>query len=372
MFPFIPPELVIPIIEQAYHLPDGTADIATLSACSLVCQSWRVLSQRLLLSRSTMRVRGNEGDDLKRLTLPQCLSSGSTGLHIRALDVSISTRRDSLVGPQSTSSLYPEGLAVALSFCPRIYHLSINITLHSFHPDILERLSALSLSIQALDVSTGSVTSPVVYQLLALWPSIKYLRLRTELIAPLPSTRPAFSLYELSLHRSVRRAVLEWLIPPSNQERRNDRTCLRILDFWDSPNEDVRDIIFAHAPDVRSLRLSHPLPASFMDPFVGLQEFVLRTVPDLLPMRPLPRSIEHLRFHNFFTPSFAHSLVHAIATISSLPNVKLVTVNQPITEREDFGDLARACKDKIAELRVDPKILFLVRLTHERSAYQAD
>lgn len=365
MVPFIPPELVIPIVEEMYHLPDGTADIHTLSACSLVCQSWRVHSQRLLLSRATMRICGPPDDGQRSLTLHQCLSTGSLGSYIRALDLSITTRRGSLGSfvPQATSALSPDEFVSAVEFCPHLYHLSLNINaMHSFDADAVERLSSLSLTIRALDVSFGSVTSPVVYQLLAIWPSIQSLRLRTEMIAPLPSVRPDFSLYELSLHRSVRRGVLEWLIPPPDAPYPSHRTPLRILDFWDTPNEDSRDIIFAHATNVRSLRLTYPPPAGFMDSFNGIQEFVLRTTPDLLPLRPLPSSIEHLHFHNFSSPSFAHSLVHTTSCIRSLPNVTLVTVNKPIAEREDFGNLVRVCEDRGIEIRVDPKFYYLVKI----------
>ncbi|KAA1476543.1 hypothetical protein DENSPDRAFT_807353 [Dentipellis sp. KUC8613] len=345
MVPHLPNEIIFRILECAYHLPDGRRDVKTIGACAAVCRQWTPIAQELQFH--TKAIGRNEtyttDEELALLNGPSRLGDYIRDLHVH-VGLGAHTTNFDLGPPITQGALDVRSFVGVLARCPRLYQLKLVLDVHHFSADELALLAALPVNIRALDLACASVTSTALYQLFALWPHIHTLCLRTELIAPTPATRPDFSLYELCLIRSVRPPVLQWLLPPLEESRAPD---LRILDFWDVPHDYPRDLITQYAPHVRSLRLASDRPAELITPFTALEEFVLRTIPDLLPLPPLPHSVHHIRFHTLRSPpSPLQTFKHAIATMKALPDLERVTVSKTVADRQDFGDFLKACDEK--------------------------
>ncbi|TFY76848.1 hypothetical protein EWM64_g7161, partial [Hericium alpestre] len=342
----LPVELTMKIIELVYHLPDGRPDVQMLSACSLVCKQWFGLARPLLYRylavgdfTSPERIRHLPFD--KAIVLLR--GPGNLGTCVRSIRMHI----------DASGACFTEFITI-LSHCPRVYRLDLEVTLHWFTSRELEQIAALPVRIRALELTMGSPASPVLYQLLKVWPSIQFLYINTEVIAAPPLYSPSFTLYELSTRRSLPVQVFRWLLPPLQDGKHTPD--LRVLDCWDPPSDEISHVIAEYAPHVRSLRLVHPPKHDFLDDFTALEEFTLRSVPDLFPLPPLPQTVQHLHVHSFIVPTgtFLQSLRYVIDAIKALPRLRFVTVNQPIAQRHDFGDLVRACEEQAVEMVVDP------------------
>ena len=121
-----------------------------------------------------------------------------------------------------------------------------------FEPSILDWLSSLALPIEVLDLKYSKpLESPVAYDLVRLWPTIRALRVHTDYGMPLPE-RPSTRLRELRLPITSLAAVIEWFLPPIP---RQDRSDLRVLELYEIP-EDGHGLLSAYAPNVSSLTLS--------------------------------------------------------------------------------------------------------------------
>ncbi|KAK0244022.1 hypothetical protein EDD85DRAFT_1017779 [Armillaria nabsnona] len=191
------------ILESLYYRTDKWTrepDYATLAACSLTVtqRSWYLPAQRLLFRHIPKGVRPIRLFD-----------------DIRILDMIL------------TPEFIPE-LAFLLTHCARLYELGLSaqgvFTLPPFMP---------TANIRALHLVECSVQSPILYDLLALFPTVRFLTVDTEIVAPPPSiATPAPTLYELALKRSLRADILTWILA-------NSVGPLRILELMLSCQEHI-------------------------------------------------------------------------------------------------------------------------------------
>ncbi|KAJ3480738.1 hypothetical protein NLI96_g8136 [Meripilus lineatus] len=225
----LPLELVYRILHNTYFVEEGVKDSSTLSACSLVSPSWTGEAQRLL--HHSIRVASCPS--FRPHDIP--LRIGSL---VRSLEVSV-----------GYSEIPVGDFVTLLAHCPHVYELHLRITEHELDDVTLDLLSntPTPLRIVALNLQYCGVQSPILFQLLFLWPTIEFLRLGTEIAASPPFKTPTFRLYELTLLRNPPVATLLWLLS-------NSVGHLRILDFRDPPGHKFELLFDQHGPHLHSLR----------------------------------------------------------------------------------------------------------------------
>ncbi|KAK0441566.1 hypothetical protein EV421DRAFT_1904605 [Armillaria borealis] len=297
----LPPELVLIIFESLYYRTDKWTrepDYATLAACSLTQRSWYLPAQRLLFRHIPKGVRPVHLFD-----------------DIRILDM--------ILTPESISDL-----AFLLTNCPRLYELG--------------------LSAQGRPV-------PILYDLLALFPTVCFLTVGTEIVAPPPSTAtPAPALYELALKRSLGADILTWILA-------NSVGSLRILELMDLPSADMKDVLRPHGPYLHSLRIFRfsYITASILRSCVNLKEFVLSSLPVMgPPLVKLPESIKHFSLTN------SHSLSTEwgpfLPLIVLLP-LKTFTCDKCSKSQPGFDTIERLCRTHGVTLFADTSNVWPVR-----------
>ncbi|PBK97444.1 hypothetical protein ARMGADRAFT_922102 [Armillaria gallica] len=301
----LPPELVQVIFESLYYRTEKWTrepDYATLAACSRTQRSWYLPAQRLLFRHIPKGVR------------PVCLFDD-----IRILDI--------ILTPESIPDL-----AFLLVNCPRLYELGLSAQgVFTLPP------SVPSANIHALRLIECSIQSPILYDLLALFPTVRFLTVGTEIVAPPPSSAtPAPALYELALKRSLRADILTWILA-------NSLGSLRILELMDLPSADMKDVLHPHGPYIHSLRIfrfSHTA-ASILRSCVNLKEFVLSSLPVMGPsLDNLPRSIEHF---NLISHALSTPWSPFIPLIVLLP-LKTFTCDKGSRSQPGFEAIERLCR----------------------------
>jgi len=218
-----------------------------------------------------------------------------------------------------------------------------------FEPSILDWLSSLALPIEVLDLKYSKpLESPVAYDLVRLWPTIRALRVRTDYGMPLPE-RPSTRLRELRLPITSLAAVIEWFLPPIP---RQDRSDLRVLELYEIP-EDGHGLLSAYAPNVSSLTLSRQPATDLADLFTNLEEFVIAGPFWSSPLPTLPKTLMHIRLqvHAFISDSILPSIT---AAVQSLGNLRALTVEEALTTDKHYPTLQEACKGNGVEILVNP------------------
>ncbi|KAG9308466.1 hypothetical protein JVU11DRAFT_11808 [Chiua virens] len=355
----LPPELVFAILEHVYYTPTGSPDHALLANCSLVCTLWSVPAQSLLF-RKTTRLQAPTILSFQTALRSSASRGNPMGDAVRSLDIS--------VWGILNDKCQPEVFTEVLQSCPRVYELTLSVFgLHEFDQFALAKLKHAGQGIRALNLLDCGVQSPVLFQLLGIWPHIRFLKIGTEIAAwpwRHPAETPVFrqlkgnagndtaqrppacvSLYDLSLSRIPQPAVLAWLLGSS-------ASTLRILDLRDFPGIEGREILTAHAPHLRSLRLLHfsTESAAFLRQCIRLEELVIYTIPIFVPLASaIPQTIEHLSFRN---PRHASrsTLNPILDTIEVLPKLRMVTCDEDSQGLRDFALLKTRCEERGVEV----------------------
>ncbi|OSX59898.1 hypothetical protein POSPLADRAFT_1035402 [Postia placenta MAD-698-R-SB12] len=350
--PDLPAELISAIIEQLYYDEDGNPDRRALYACSLVSASWTGPAQRLLFH--TARLHGPHALAFLHAIHPARPSGTRLGEHVRRLEVRIGTGpgSGSPTSPDATS-LRPTEFLTLLDHCPRLYELILRAyNVHAFEEPLTRALGALASDpartpLRALSLLRAGVQSPLLYQLLAVFPSVRFLRLGSEMAAPLPKSPASVALTELVLYRLPSPRILSWLLASS-------LSTLAILDLRDAPDVQLTEILAPHGPRLRSLRLLryNARGAALIRLCPALEELVLFQLSTFLPLANLPQTLEHLSFRDFSWTSNP-SLQTIIAAIETLPRLRLLTCDANAKQHDDFPALRRKCEKKGVALRTD-------------------
>jgi len=367
----LPPELVFVILEHAYYTPAGSPDYALLANCSLVCTSWSIPAQSLLFHKTT-KLQSHAIASFHAALTTSAVRGKPVGHAVRSLDIHVG-------GLFNGSACEPGDFAQMLQACPRLYELSLSTyALHEFDKFVLAKLKDSGQGIRSLNLRHCGVQSPVLFQLLGIWPRIQFLKIGTEIAAwpwrqptttpvlrqpqpglngdPLSQLPPAHvSLYDLHLSRIPQQPVLTWLLGSSTSS-------LRILDLHEVPGISGRQTLGVHAPHLRSLRLLHFShdSAAFLRQCTHLEELILYNLPVLVPLAPeLPLSIEHLSFRNP-THTFRHMLRPILDAIEVLPTLRVVTCDKNTEGLRDFEALRSKCAEKGVEVVISEVPIWVV------------
>ncbi|KAJ7784560.1 hypothetical protein B0H16DRAFT_1402542 [Mycena metata] len=333
----VPEELICLILAQVYREnPFFPPDYSTLLSCALVNSQWRGPAQTLLFRRVTLEAAsafGQFADTTKNRALLT---------HVRTLAIALESPVTTLVS--------------ILGHCPQLYELSISARgLFSLGPQGISRIAAVvrdaSISVRSLHLIDASVQSPVLYELLDLFPTVEFLFLGVEIASAPPASAPAsFHLYELTLQRTPSSEVLAWLLSTSG-------TSLRILELRDLPSPNTYLDLATCCPHLQSLRLmrynSHS--GAILRQCTNLLELVLLNVPMFTALRELPLTLEHFEVAiQTYTASVDLGLV--ISAVNSLPRLRILTF---IGDSEQIPLLQSTCDAKHVTLHATPRKLWI-------------
>ncbi|KAG2120533.1 uncharacterized protein F5147DRAFT_2690 [Suillus discolor] len=356
---FVPPELVLCILEHGYYTSLRNPNYTLLKAAALVCKTWSGPAQTLLFRCATKLEQHNI--PIFRAALLSSPGRGKAlGECVRILEISI--------GETSKGGCSADDFVILLQACPQLYELALSITgLHEFEEEILKKLGDVGRKLKALTLVQCGLQSPILFQLLKIWNNIQFLKIEKEIAAwpwRTPTTpvlrmntdadelahRPGAEvcLYELALSRFPTPDVLTWLLESSTDS-------LRILELRDIPGPTHRSILSLHAPRLRSLRLGYYniYSAALLRMCTALEELVIYHVPTHFPLAPdLPPTIEHLSFRN---PNhvYRNTLQPIIEAVDALPSLKVLTCDKNAEQLVgDYEILKAKCRMKGAEVVV--------------------
>ncbi len=240
----------------------------------------------------------------------------------------------------------PQLLVQLVCRCHRLYDVTLRILgvdeLDGFTLEGLRQAHAASMPtpIRSLSLMMCGVQSPLLYQLLSVWPTIKFLRLGAELAAPLPPQPAQVELYELVLHRTLPPRVMEWLLGSSANS-------LRIFDCNAAPSTDYNRLIAQFSEGLLSLRLfRHTIhSAALIQRCPNLREIVISQLSSFLPIGELPMTLEHLSFRSFSTIATI-PLTPIISAVDKLPRLRLLTCDKLTEQNPYFPVLREKCTKK--------------------------
>ena len=324
------------LFEQIYYDINGLPDRQTLRACALVCSTWSLSAQQLLFH--DIRVPDDE-DRFKSFSAALYASSERGRMllsFVRRAEVVIATGR-----PNEWD------LVDLINHCHHLYELRLRVTgVHMFKSATLEALSSVqvierSTPIRALALLSCGIQSPIIYQLLAIWPTIRFLRLGTELAASPPcDVSTTAQLYELVLHRIPCIEGMEWLLSASQGS-------LRILECNTAPSAKYDRILAVHAEQLQSLRLFRHTPrsAALIRQCTHLREVMFTHLSDFLPLGELPETLEHITFR--YLPGVATVVPWSmVAAIDKLPRLRLVSCDASAWQAANYPALLEKCSEK--------------------------
>ncbi|KAN0126512.1 hypothetical protein V8E52_000152 [Russula decolorans] len=360
--PTLPLEIIHKIISETCELPLRREDWQLLRACAIVCKSWLPFARSLLYHSLTIentridvsRTSGTLGPAV--LLQRSHLLTFTRSLTVRVIDEFTASRP---IFAHDGPSRHLECVSIPdflslLAHTPRLRSLCLFVFWSrgnkcSFESLILDWLSSLALSIEVLDLRYGKpMDSPLVYDLVRLWPAIRALRVRTDYDMSLPE-RPNIRLHELRLPITSLATVIEWFLPfPSH----NDRSNLRILELYEIP-DGGGTLLSAHGPNITSLTLTRQPASGLADLFTGLEEFVIAGPFWSSPLPTLPKTLMHIRLqvHAFMSDS----VLPAITTeVLSLSNLRLVSVEEALTTDKHYPSLQEVCTTHGVEILVNP------------------
>ncbi|KAG1731625.1 uncharacterized protein EDB91DRAFT_1058584 [Suillus paluster] len=354
---FVPPELILCILEHGYYTSLGTPNYTLLKAGALVCKTWSGPAQSLLFRR-VQNLEARNTITFHAALLSSAIRGKSLGDCVRALEVSI--------GWDGGCSL--DDFVRLLQACPHLYELGLSIYgIHEFEEEILKKLGDAGRRLKALQLARCGLQSPILFQLLKTWNNIQFLNIGNE-IAAWPwrtattpvlrrntdagelAQRPSAEvcLYDLALSRFPTPEVLTWLLASSTDS-------LRILELRDIPGPTQRNILSLHAPRLRSLRLAHYNihSAALLRMCTALEELVLYHVPTHFPLVPdLPPTIEHLSFRNP-NHTYRNTLQPIITAVDALPKLRVLTCDRNAEQLVvDYEILKAKCRMKGAKVIV--------------------
>ncbi|KAI0253689.1 hypothetical protein BJV78DRAFT_161078 [Lactifluus subvellereus] len=291
--PSLPQELVEMIFTWARLEPHKEiADFKTLAASSRVCKAWQAPAQGLLFRDIPISLCHRH----RSLLIRTLSDRPDLGRHIRSFGMEITSPpvpwgRNP---PKSSSKRYRRTVADFISIlthAPNLTRLSIDIDGEFDVADVSKFWSINLHHIQVLNWE-GRPTSSALYLFLALWPSIRYLRIDNLFLDPLPEDRRPLSLRSLSMRDELSENFMTWLLPTPT----DDGEPLRELHLeCGLPSYGTLKDLQAHAHNLHVLTMDKIPPQSFLDALTVLKEFTFCELPRA-PLQ-LPRSVQQVRCH---------------------------------------------------------------------------
>lgn len=355
----LPLELVDMILSWALEPQEVSK---TLVTCSHVCKAWKARTQALLYRDVPISLCHRRLSLLAR-ALTQ---SPHLGRHIRSFGIEIiyppapwgrNSRKESF----SRFRLVVADFIVILTHAPNLSRLTIDIDGELNSADVSKLTSINLRHLHTLNWE-GRPTS---YSLLALWPSIRYLRIDNPYPDPPPEDRRPASLRSLCVGYELSESFMTWLIPTGDEQP------LRELHFESPLSFRALMDVLPHAPTLHILTVDNFPPQILLDALTVLSELAFCELPSA-PVH-FPRSVQRVRYqpkeprrlhHNYtFDPAdrrpvwqqdeeFESRIVgHLITALRDLPNLTLVGATDQ-TREAALATLEKFCRDKNVELDV--------------------
>ncbi|KAF7792623.1 hypothetical protein EIP86_003720 [Pleurotus ostreatoroseus] len=329
-------ELIQSVLEMLYYDEKMRPNYPALTSAALVCRAWRNPAQQLLFRN----VELSTPLDLKHLGYFLSVTSPSCP---RGLDLASLVRQVDLI---LTYTQDPQILVQLVSRCHRLYDVTLRVVgVHALDDDTLEGLrqahtASMPTPIRSLSLMMCGVQSPLLYQLLSVWPTIRFPRLGAELAAPLPAQPTQVQLYELILHRTLPPRVMEWLL-------RSSVNSLRIFDCHAAPSTEYDPLVAQFSENLLSLRLFRHMQRSMalIRRCPNLRELVITQLSSFLPLGELPMTLEHLSFRSLSTVTTI-PLTPIISAVDKLPRLRLLTCDASTEQNPDFAVLREKCEKK--------------------------
>ena len=362
----LPLELVDMILGCARLEPEEVSK--TLMACSHVCKAWKARSQALLFRDVPISLCHRRLSVLAR-ALSQ---SPELGRHIRSFGIEITNHvvswgRNSCREPSAGFRLVVSDFIVILTHATNLARLTIDIDGEFGSADIAKLNSINLRHLHTLNWE-GRPTSSVLYSLLALWPSIRYLLINELYLDPPPEHQRPTSLCSLRLGCELSESFMMWLVPTDDEQP------LRELHFENHlPSQAVKGVLL-HASTLHILTLDNFPPQSLLDALTVLKELTFCDLPSAPVL--LPRSVQRVRYEfcerwaqystiGLFDPlpirlrdeevesssQSVDKMDHLIAALMDLPKLTLVGATLP-TPKEVLARLEKFCLEKKVELDV--------------------
>jgi hypothetical protein len=288
----LPLELIDMIFTWARLGPrKDTADLRTLLASCRVCKAWLAPAQALLFRDIPIFLCHR-----RRSLLIRSLSDRpDLGRHIRSFGMEITSPPvpwGRVRVPKERSKRFRRMVSdfiTILTHAPNLIRLGIDIDGEFDATDVSKLLSINLRHIEVLNWE-GRPTSSALYLLLALWPSIRYLRIDNLYLDPLPEDPRPPSLRSLCVRDDISEGFMMWLLPTDDEEPlRELHVEGRLLSY-----RALRDVQpYAHTLHV--LTVERIPPQSFLDVLIALKELTFCELPRM--SLDLPRSILRVIYH---------------------------------------------------------------------------
>lgn len=268
-----------------------SADLGTLLASCRVCKAWLAPAQALLFRDIPISLC-----HLKRSLLIGSISDRpDLGRHIRSFGMEITSPpvpwgRDR--APKERSKRYRRMISdfiAILTHAPNLTRLSIDI---DGEFDAMDISSLLSVNLRHIEVLNweGRPTSSALYVLLALWPSIRHLRIDSLYLDPLPEDFRPPSLRSLCVRDNISEGFMRWLLPTDDEEPLRELRVESSLPSW-----RVLKDVQPHAHTLHVLTVDQIPPQSFLDALIALKELTFCELPRA--SLDLPRSVLRVMYH---------------------------------------------------------------------------
>ncbi|KAJ3920454.1 hypothetical protein F5877DRAFT_77104 [Lentinula edodes] len=362
----LPVEIIFAILEHVYYRGNSgrpalilsrEPDHKTLSACSLISSTWLAPSRTLLYNHITEYAAPRLMNALKR-----CRREGWNALmkYVRILDLSLVYQYD--MGSSNSyqpaakdwSDITQYEFELFMNYCSNLYELRIGASgIISLQP-ILTKLRTSTpplypTCLRALHISRCSVQSPILYELLGFFPTVKFLTVEVE-IAVHPPTNAAskFQLYELSMYRTLPYEISSWLLS-------NSRDSLRIVELRDLPSVRVSKLLQEYGPRLHSFRtMKYNIhTAMILRSCTNLRELIFLGLPSVptLSVRELPPTLEHFSLvHRQSEPSVG--IADVLMLVRTLPNLKLLDSDEKLKYDSQFELLEEICTKKGIDIKI--------------------
>ena len=383
------PEILFHILEYGYYIPPGprrnippgTPNYKHLKACALVCRAWSGPAQSLLF-RSVLWLRDRNIYVFHAALLSSAARGRALGGCVQTLDMTISPVSQSSLAIHrklnipacNTQGCSPLVAVALLQACPHIHELVLDFHRADLDQETLEKLKVAGRRLERLSLACyGWQPLIIPFDLLRIWPNIRFLKIRSGLSSPWRHTGTSLmpqsasdtkeladksvtqiSLYHLTLTVPIEPDALAWLLASSV-----DSLC--ILDLPVPLYLEERNFLARHVPQLHSLcslRLSRydNDTITLLRLCTSLEELVFRRfhLPPLYPLASnLPPTIQRLAF-TIGIYKCRVTLQPIIDAVDTLPNHKVLTFNQNVWRQhhEEYAILEWRCKRKGAKVVV--------------------
>lgn len=268
-----------------------TADLRTLLASCRVCKAWQAPAQALLFRDIPISLCHGR----RSLLIRSISDRPDLGRHIRSFGMEITSPpvpwgRDHV--PKERSKRYRRMILdfiTILTHAPNLTRLGIDIDGEFDAADISSLLSVNLRHIEVLNWE-GRPTSSALYMLLALWPSIRYLRIDSLYLDPIPDDPCPPSLRSLCVRDNISEGFMRWLLPTDDEEPLRELRVGGSLPSW-----RVLKDVQPHAHTLHVLTVDRIPPQSFLDALIALKELTFCELPRT--SLDLPRSLLRVMYH---------------------------------------------------------------------------